>query len=124
MVFHKKAGAKPAFSMSRHVADIPVMFQCLVLSRGNWTRHRRDIRDMKNRTPTDNSRALAHALSRRPGLKIVSSGHVLEWTSSCVTDPVCQRLPDRDEINWMIQDDIIEYYDETVASSSYYSIPR
>jgi hypothetical protein len=79
------------------------------------------------KTPTDNSRAFAHILRKRPGLQLVSSGHVLEWTSSCVTDPKCEKLPDypsRDQIDAMVEHDITKYYGELIASSSWYAVPR
>jgi hypothetical protein len=63
---------------------------------------------MKPRTPTDNSKALAHVLRNRPGLIINSSGHVLVCNSS-TADPVCQKPPSDSGVNAMIRDDTIKH---------------
>jgi hypothetical protein len=55
--------------------NILVMFQGFETSRGCWTRHKRDMRDMTRRTPTDNSRALAHLLHNRPIQSFSGSGN-------------------------------------------------
>jgi hypothetical protein len=42
---------------------------------------------------------------------------VLEWTSTCATDPVSEKLPSGDEVDAMIADDIVDYYQEITAKS-------
>jgi len=92
------------------------MFQCPVLYGGISTRHRRDIRDMKPRRSTDNSKALFHAARRRPGTIFVSSGHLIFSTSS--GGIVCVKPPTRAETAAMFRDDIIEFYGATEKSSN------
>src|SRR5215472_746147 len=110
--------------MSRMLQDIHVMFQWVETSRGYWMRHIRDIRDMKPRRQPDATKMLDALTRKHPGLHFGSSGHVVYRISSGSSAPICEPIINEDQKIKLAHACVVERYEEIVASSSYYSLPR
>jgi hypothetical protein len=79
---------------------------------------------MKPRQQPDATKMLDALTAKHPGLFFGSSGHVVFRTSSGSSAPQCEPIIDEDQKIKLAHACVVERYEELVASSGRYSVPR